>query len=96
MTPLRKLIFDYDPLSPSQHGIRYVPPEKFPFTARPADVNFIDRGYIGRPLLSMARLNPDVEILVRKVKRGKAAVLRGYYGASRSHTTSSGGLTFAL
>lgn len=22
LTPLRKLIFDYDPLSPSQHGIR--------------------------------------------------------------------------
>ena len=28
----------------------------------------------------MARSNPDVEILVRKLKRGKAAVLRGHYG----------------
>lgn len=28
----------------------------------------------------MARENPDVEILVRKLKRGKAAVLRGHYG----------------
>jgi large subunit ribosomal protein L43 len=24
LTPLRKLIFDYDPLSPAQGGIRYV------------------------------------------------------------------------
>lgn len=28
----------------------------------------------------MARQNPDVEIVVRRLKRGKAAVLRGHYG----------------
>ncbi|AAW45710.1 hypothetical protein CNBH3590 [Cryptococcus deneoformans B-3501A] len=58
LTPLRKLIFDYDAESPSQHGIR---------------------SYIRKPLLDMARENPDVEIVVRRLKRGKAAVLRGHY-----------------
>lgn len=61
LTPLRRLIFDYDPLSPSQHGIR---------------------AYLRKPLLSMAEANPDVEVLVRKLRRGKAAVLRGHYGAA--------------
>jgi len=28
----------------------------------------------------MAQANPDVEVLVRKLRRGKAAVLRGHYG----------------
>jgi large subunit ribosomal protein L43 len=59
LTPLRRLIFDYDPLSPSQHGVR---------------------AYLRRPLLAMAQANPDVEVLVRKLRRGKAAVLRGHYG----------------
>jgi hypothetical protein len=59
LTPLRRLIFDYDPLSPSQHGVR---------------------SYLRRPLLAMAQANPDVEVLVRKLRRGKAAVLRGHYG----------------
>jgi large subunit ribosomal protein L43 len=59
LTPLRRLIFDYDPLSPSQHGVR---------------------AYLRKPLLSMAEANPDVEVLVRKLRRGKAAVLRGHYG----------------
>jgi len=59
ITPLRRLIFDYDPLSPSQHGVR---------------------SYLRRPLLAMAQANPDVEVLVRKLRRGKAAVLRGHYG----------------
>jgi hypothetical protein len=59
LTPLRRLIFDYDPLSPSQHGVR---------------------SYLRRPLLAMAQANPDVEVLIRKLRRGKAAVLRGHYG----------------
>ncbi|KAE8539464.1 hypothetical protein D1P53_004565 [Cryptococcus gattii VGV] len=58
VTPLRKLIFDYDAEAPAQHGIR---------------------SYIRKPLLEMARQNPDVEIVVRRLKRGKAAVLRGHY-----------------
>jgi len=32
----------------------------------------------------MAQANPDVEVLVRKLRRGKAAVLRGHYGELRS------------
>ncbi|WVN86476.1 uncharacterized protein L203_101640 [Cryptococcus depauperatus CBS 7841] len=58
LTPLRKLIFDYDAESPSHHGIR---------------------AYIKKPLLDMARENPDIEVVVRRLKRGKAAVLRGHY-----------------
>lgn len=61
LTPLRRLIFDYDPLSPSQSGVR---------------------AYLRKPLISMAEANPDVEVLVRKLRRGKAAVLRGHYGRS--------------
>lgn len=30
--------------------------------------------------MEMAKQNPDVEVLVRKVKSGKAAVIRGHYG----------------
>lgn len=40
----------------------------------------MDRSYIRNPMISMARANPDVEILVRKLKRGKPALLRGHYG----------------
>lgn len=40
----------------------------------------MNRSYIRKPLLDMARENPDVEIVVRRLKRGKAAVLRGHYG----------------
>ncbi|WWC91766.1 uncharacterized protein L201_006713 [Kwoniella dendrophila CBS 6074] len=58
LTPLRKLIFDYDAESPSQHGIR---------------------SFIRKPLINLARENPDVEFVVRRLKRGKAAVLRGHY-----------------
>ncbi|WRT70164.1 uncharacterized protein IL334_007158 [Kwoniella shivajii] len=58
LTPLRKLIFDYDAESPSQHGVR---------------------SFIKKPLISLARENPDVEFVVRRLKRGKAAVLRGHY-----------------
>lgn len=38
------------------------------------------REYIRNPLIKIARENPEVEILVRKVKQGRAAVLRGHYG----------------
>jgi large subunit ribosomal protein L43 len=41
------------------------------------------RSYLRRPLLAMAQANPDVEVLVRKLRRGKAAVLRGHYGKLR-------------
>ncbi|WVQ84657.1 hypothetical protein IAT38_006812 [Cryptococcus sp. DSM 104549] len=58
LTPLRKLIFDYDADATHQKGIQ---------------------GYISKSLLGMAKENPDVEIVVRKLKRGKAAVLRGHY-----------------
>ncbi|KAJ9104562.1 hypothetical protein QFC21_002060 [Naganishia friedmannii] len=37
------------------------------------------REYIRNPLIKIARENPEVEILVRKVKQGRAAVLRGHY-----------------
>jgi hypothetical protein len=67
ITPLRRMIFDYDPLSPSQHGVR---------------------SYLRRPLLAMAQANPDVEVLVRKLRRGKAAVLRGHYGELLDPVTS--------
>ncbi|CAD6578425.1 MAG: hypothetical protein TREMPRED_002176 [Tremellales sp. Tagirdzhanova-0007] len=58
LTPLRKLIFDYDPLATSHHGIRT---------------------YIRRSLIPMASENPDVEVLVRKLRRGQPALLRGHY-----------------
>lgn len=32
--------------------------------------------------MQLARENPDVEIVVRRLRRGKAAVLRGHYGGS--------------
>lgn len=96
LTPLRKLIFDYDAEAPSQHGIRYVlsPP---PCLNLPSDENAgfghgkqyaltqMNRSYIRKPLLDMARENPDVEIVVRRLKRGKAAVLRGHYGGYFYH-----------
>ncbi|KAI5454177.1 39S ribosomal protein L51, mitochondrial [Naganishia albida] len=37
------------------------------------------REYIRSPLVKLAQENPEVEILVRKVKQGRAAVLRGHY-----------------
>lgn len=46
------------------------------------DFSIVDhvREYIRSPLIKIARENPEVEILVRKVKQGRAAVLRGHYG----------------
>ncbi len=38
------------------------------------------RDFIRKPLVQLARENPEVEVLVRKVKQGKAGVLRGHYG----------------
>ncbi|BEI94678.1 uncharacterized protein CcaverHIS019_0702590 [Cutaneotrichosporon cavernicola] len=58
LTPLRKLIFDFDAESPSQAGLRT---------------------YLQKPLVELARENPDVEVVVRKQKRGTAAVIRGHY-----------------
>lgn len=46
----------------------------------------MNRSYIRKPLLDMARENPDVEIVVRRLKRGKAAVLRGHYGGWSLHS----------
>jgi large subunit ribosomal protein L43 len=42
--------------------------------------------------MQVARENPDVEILVRKLRRGRAAVLRGHYGGSFSviHVVTGG------
>jgi hypothetical protein len=31
-------------------------------------------------MVKMAEANPDVEVLVRRLRRGKAAVIRGHYG----------------
>ncbi|WVQ74235.1 hypothetical protein IAR50_003831 [Cryptococcus sp. DSM 104548] len=58
LTPLRKLVVDYDAEAPTQGGVR---------------------SWITKPLLELARQNPDVEIVVRRQKRGKSAVLRGHY-----------------
>ncbi|ORY33412.1 hypothetical protein BCR39DRAFT_519897 [Naematelia encephala] len=58
LTPLRKLIFDYDPYQLRHEGIRT---------------------YIKSHLVSMAKANPEVEVVVRKTKRGEAALLRGHY-----------------
>ncbi|KAK4689606.1 large subunit ribosomal protein L43, partial [Tremellales sp. Uapishka_1] len=71
LTPLRKLIFDYQPEAPSQHGVR---------------------GYLRNPLLAMAKANPDVEIVVRRLKRGKAAVIRGHYVNGRDKVICVNGL----
>jgi hypothetical protein len=38
------------------------------------------RTYLQKPLVELARENPDVEVVVRKQKRGTAAVIRGHYG----------------
>lgn len=82
LTPLRKLILDYDPLSPSQHGIRY---DYSTLEAINADhKSYLSSSYIQKPLIDMARANPDVEILVRKMRRNKPALLRGHYGESVS------------
>ncbi|TXT05993.1 hypothetical protein VHUM_03754 [Vanrija humicola] len=62
LTPLRKIVFDYDAESPAQAGLR---------------------DYLARPLLTMAKENPDVEVVVRKLKRGKAGVIRGHYTNGR-------------
>jgi hypothetical protein len=42
------------------------------------------RAFIRKPLVELAKQHPDVEILVRKIKQGKAAVLRGHYGGFKS------------
>lgn len=31
-------------------------------------------------MVKMAEANPDIEVLVRRLRRGKAAVIRGHYG----------------
>lgn len=61
VTPLRKLIFDYDDRSPAQVGVKK---------------------YLEKPLLEMAKENPDVEVIVRNLGRGRSAVIRGHYGES--------------
>ncbi|GFZ48778.1 hypothetical protein JCM24511_06527 [Saitozyma sp. JCM 24511] len=71
LTPLRKLILDYDPLSASQNGIR---------------------AFLRNPLMQLARENPDVEIVVRRLRRGKAAVLRGHYVNGRDKVICVNGL----
>ena len=40
-------------------------------------------------MIEMARENPDVEVLVRRLRRGKAAVIRGHYSAYLPVSTSS-------
>lgn len=45
----------------------------------------IFRAFIRKPLIELAKENPEVEILVRKVKQGKAAVLRGHYGSLKNY-----------
>jgi len=45
-----------------------------------SDQHLTPRTYLAKPLIEMARQNPDVEIVVRKLGRGKAAVIRGHYG----------------
>lgn len=37
------------------------------------------RTYLQKPLVELARQNPDVEVIVRKQPRGTAAVIRGHY-----------------
>ena len=80
LTPLRKLIFDYDPLATSHHGIRCVSPKR---CATPLIFPRC-RTYIRRSLIPMASENPDVEVLVRKLRRGQPALLRGHYGELNS------------
>jgi large subunit ribosomal protein L43 len=38
------------------------------------------RAFIRDDLVGVAKENPDVEFVVRRVKQGKAAILRGHYG----------------
>ncbi|KAL1412382.1 39S ribosomal protein L51, mitochondrial [Vanrija albida] len=71
LTPLRKIVFDYDAESPSQRGLR---------------------SYLAKPLLTMAKENPDIEIVVRKLKRGKAGVIRGHYTNGRDKVICLNGL----
>lgn len=42
------------------------------------------RAWLREPLLELARSHPDVEVRVRQVKNGKAALLRGHYGECRA------------
>jgi large subunit ribosomal protein L43 len=42
----------------------------------------IGRSYLKSPMIKMAEANPDVEVLIRRLRRGKAAVVRGHYGES--------------
>jgi large subunit ribosomal protein L43 len=83
-SPLRKLIIDYHPDGPSQQGVRWVFRRAY-IAMQGTDIqnNRAIRSFIRKPLLDLAREHPDVEILVRKIKQGKAAVLRGHYGVYR-------------
>lgn len=39
------------------------------------------RAFIRDDLVEVAKANPDVEFVVRRLKQGKAALLRGHYGS---------------
>ncbi|RXK35650.1 hypothetical protein M231_07080 [Tremella mesenterica] len=71
LTPLRRLVLDHDPLSPSQHGLRT---------------------YLKTPLIQLAKENPDVEIVVRQLRRGRAGVIRGHYVNGRDKVICVNGL----
>ena len=45
-----------------------------------------DRAFIREDLVDVAKGSPDVEFVVRRLKQGKAALLRGHYGKRRDGT----------
>ncbi|KAK1921982.1 hypothetical protein DB88DRAFT_496772 [Papiliotrema laurentii] len=58
LTPLRKVVVDYDPYAQHQDGVR---------------------SWITRNFLSEAQKNPEVEFVLRPLRKGRSAVLRGLY-----------------
>lgn len=51
--------------------------------------------YLREPLAALAASNPDVELVVRKLPRGRAAVIRGHYVNGRDKVICVNGLQSA-
>jgi hypothetical protein len=82
-SPLRKVHLDYHCDSVAQRGLRLVQ-NVYATTAGCSSLLYplFDsfRAFIRDDLVEVAKANPDVEFVVRRLKQGKAALLRGHYG----------------
>lgn len=90
-SPLRKVHLDYHCDSVAQRGLRlvqnvYVTTAGCSSLLYPLFDSF--RAFIRDDLVEVAKANPDVEFVVRRLKQGKAALLRGHYGSFYSPCVS--------